>query len=119
MAELVEYSLVVLVSTLFIAGSVVVYNSYSSFESDLELRATFAAVSSLASQAAENGSSMAELSMPATTIGCEGNSLIVTLGSKTLGQNLTTKCDFMLNIPSGVHKLLFKMGGTGLALSVT
>ncbi len=119
MAEIVEYSLVVLVSALFVSGSVVVYGSFTSFESDLQLRATYAAVSNLASQAAENGSATASLSMQGTTIGCSGDSLVVSVGSKGLAGSIPSSCDFVLDVPSGVHDLTFEALGKGLNLSVS
>jgi len=118
MAEVVEYSLVVLVSSLFVAGSVVVYNSFTSFESDLQLKATFAAVSNLASQAVVNGSAMERLSMPASTIACLGSSMTVSLGSQGLSQSLPVTCDFDLGVSSGVHTLMFRAVGARLNLSV-
>jgi hypothetical protein len=53
MTEVTEYSLVFMVSTLFVAGSLATYNSFSSLETQIQFRADFVALSNLASQAIE------------------------------------------------------------------
>jgi ABC-type transporter Mla subunit MlaD len=47
MAEVLEYSIAVLVSSLFVAGSVATYGAFSAFESSMQLRATFTSVTNL------------------------------------------------------------------------
>jgi hypothetical protein len=61
MTELVEYTLVVMVSTLFVAGSAFVYNSFTGFEASLQLKAAFDAVSGTAIQAVEGGTGSAAI----------------------------------------------------------
>lgn len=119
MTEIVEYSLVVMVSTLFVGGSVVAYNSFSSFESGLQLRATFAAVSSLATQAIENGSSRASITLPDSAISCHGGSLSVTSGTATEGQDVPASCDFYVRVGGGPHIIRFREVSSQLELSVT
>ena len=47
MAETVEYALVVMVSALFVAGSIATYGAFASFESGVQFRAEFQAISAL------------------------------------------------------------------------
>lgn len=119
MTEIVEYTLVVMVSTLFVAGSVVAYNSFSAFESGLQLRAAFAAVSGLASQAIENGSSRGTMTLPDSTISCAGGSLSLSSGASTEGQSVPIACDFAVKVTGGSHVLRFSERYSHLVLSVT
>jgi hypothetical protein len=119
MTEIVEYSLVVVVSALFVTGSVVVFNSFSSFESGLQLRATFAAISGVALQAVDSGSAKATMSIPASTIWCEHDSLTMSTGSATVAGDLPIDCNFSLNVGGGLHTLLFTRHSTLLSLSVS
>jgi hypothetical protein len=118
LTELVEYCLVVMVSTSFVAGSVVAYNAFSSFESGLQLRATFAEVSALAAQAVDEGSSRATLSLPASTIECGHDSLQVSTGPAAISESLPVDCDFSLNVGAGLHTILFTTRSAQLDLSV-
>ncbi len=119
MTEIIEYSLVIMVSTLFVGGSVVAYASFSSFESGLQLRATFTAVSGLAARALDNGSSEATLVLPDSTIMCVGNSLSVSSGTSTEGQTVAASCDFYFRVNAGSHVLHFTELSSRLVLSVT
>lgn len=119
MTEIVEYSLVVMVSTLFIAGSVITYNSFSSFESGLQLRAAFAAVSGLASQAIVNGTSRASLTLPASIIRCEGGSLSLSTGTATERERAPMACDFVAPFNGGSYVLEFSTLSSRLVLSVS
>jgi hypothetical protein len=119
MAELVEYSLAVMVSFLFVAGSVATYASFSTFESGIQLRAAYGAVSALASQAIENGSARRTLSLPSSTISCHGGSLTLSSGPLTERQSMPAACDFVVNVSAGSHLLHFYEESSQLLLSVT
>lgn len=119
MTELVEYCLVVMASTLFVTGSIAVYNSFSTFESGLQLRATFAAISGLASQALQGGRANSTLVLPASTIGCDRGSLTVTIGSGSIAQRLPANCNFALNLSAGPHSLAFLSEHHELNISVS
>lgn len=118
MTELVEYTLVVMVSTLFVAGSVLVYGNFSSFESGLSLRASFGAVYALASRALGNGSAQATLSLPSSVISCHRGVLGVSVGSLSENGSFPMGCDFTYTVPGGVHTLLFRADASQLDLSV-
>ena len=119
MTELVEYALAVTVSTLFVSGSVVVYSSFASFESGLELRSDMGTVASLASRALAEGTSSGTLTLPASTIGCGDNSLTLTFGSRGIAQAFPAGCDFSTSILGGEHTLTFSTESGALSLRVT
>lgn len=119
MAELLEYALVVMVSTLFVAGSVAVYGGFSSFESGLSLRAAFDQVAALASKAIANGTSAATVPFPSSTITCQGGSLGVSLGGSTLSESVPLGCSFAVSVHGGVHTLKFRDDSSRLELSVS
>jgi hypothetical protein len=118
MVEVVEYTLVVMVSVLFVAGSAAVYSSFNSLESQLQLRAMSATVSQLVAQAARNGSSLATLSFPDSTISCSGGALRLSTGSAsgTLPSPLT--CSFEVSVTAGTHVLQFFSSGSQLTMKV-
>lgn len=119
MAELVEYSLVVIASTLFVTGSVAVYGSFTSFESGLSLHAAFGLVAGLASRAAESGSANATVALPASTVACQAGVLSMTVGNASLEERLPLTCGFVVGVPAGVHVLTFTDDSSQLTLSVT
>lgn len=119
MAELVEYTLVVVVSALFMVGSVTVYGDFASFQSGLSLRAEFDAVSALASKAAEYGTARGMMSVPPSTIACQGGTLTVAVGSASMNESLPLRCRFALTFTGGVHTLEFRDDPSGLSLEAT
>jgi hypothetical protein len=119
MAEIVEYCLVVMVSTLFVAGAVVAYSSFASFEAGIQLRAESASVSALVSQAAQNGSARASLSLPASVISCAPGALTIASSSGTVTLTPPTTCGFEVSLAGGLHTLRFSTNSSKLSLSVT
>ncbi len=119
MVELLEYALVVMASTLFVAGSVLVYESFATFESGLSLRATFEGVSGLVSNAIANGSATATMSIPSSTIACQGGTLSVKVGGSVLEDRVPLGCSFAVTVPAGVHTVEFRDDSSRLELSVS
>ena len=119
MAELVEYCLALMVSTLLVAGSVEEYGNYTSFESGLALRAEFDAISGLALKAAENGSASMTMSVPSSTVACHRGVITVSAGGASLEESLPVACAFTAGIPTGTHTFAFKDSSTVLLLAVT
>ena len=118
MAETVEYALVVLASTLFVAGSVATYASFSSFESGLQFKAEVQAVSSLVSVALVNGSSEATLSMAPSTLSCTSGILSLSSGSSNESLGVGLPCAFRVNLAPGPHALAFAVDSDRFTLSV-
>lgn len=119
MVELIEYSLVVLVSTLFVAGSVVSYGSFSDFETGVSLRSEFSAVSELAQRAVWGGTTSAYLQLPESTISCQGGTLAVSAGSFAQQTGVGVPCGFSIHVTGGGYTLRFDDGPRGLSLLVT
>ncbi len=118
MAETVEYALVVMASALFVAGSVATYGSFSTFESGVQFRAEFQAVSALASAALVNGSSRGTYALPASTISCESGVLSVAAGSMSRSLSIGSPCEFLVVTTQGSHTLSFSMQSSRLTLAV-
>lgn len=118
MAELVEYSLVVLVSALFVAGSAATYGSFLSFEAKVQFGASSSAVEGLAAQAVAEGRSDALLSLPASRISCSVGTLQFTAGDLSASEPVSLPCDFTVNVPPGVHMVAFDAGPSALTVSV-
>ncbi len=109
MSELLEYSIAVMVSTLFVAASVMVYGSFTSFESGLQLRTAFQSVSGLASQAIADGSARGTVVVPSSTMTCIGGTLGFRSGESALTQELPVGCDFSVNLPAGTRTFVFSV----------
>jgi hypothetical protein len=118
MTEIIEYSLVVMVSALFIAGSAETYTSFTSYQASIQLRAEFLAVSGLASQAVKDGNSSGTLSLPTSTLRCERGSLSLSAGSSIQSYNLPLGCDFKVDVSEGLHFIMFSAQSSNLALTV-
>jgi len=118
MAEVVEYTLVVMVSVLFVAGSAYVYESFSSFESQAQLSAASATVSSLVDQAARNGSSVATFSLPSSTISCAGQTLRLSTATSTDVMASPLACDFDVTVSGGTHTVQFFSSEAELTIRV-
>ena len=119
MTEILEYSLVIMVSTLFVVGSVVTYSSFASFMSGLQLRLASASISRLAADAVENGSASGALDVPPSTISCQGGELNLASGGLTEGQGFPVNCDFSLKLQGGTHTFGFLFESQQLSLMVT
>ena len=118
MVELVEYALAVMASMLLVTGSVVVYDSFTSYEGTLQLRGAFSAVVGVADAALVNGSATSTLPLPESTIGCEGGTLYVSTGSGSLSQGIPVGCDFQAKVSAGAHLVSFRTASGGLDLVV-
>jgi hypothetical protein len=119
MVELTEYALAVMVSTLIVAGSAVVYNTFTSYEAALQLRGAFSAVAGVANAALVNGSAASTLHLPESTVGCEGGTLYLSEGSETMSQSIAGGCDFTAKISAGTHLLSFRTASGQLGITVS
>jgi hypothetical protein len=119
MVEVIEYTLVVLVSALFVAGSVTTYDSFSSYESGLNAKAEFSAITAMASLAVENGTSTGTIVLPRSSLSCASGTLSFTSGSVTLSASLGVPCGFAYALDNGAHRLDFAMKESSLSLEVT
>jgi hypothetical protein len=107
-----------MVSTIFVAASIATYSSFTSFETELQTKAAFAALSGLASQAAVNGSSEGTVTLPSSTISCANGSLRLTVGSSVREQAISLGCHFVFTVKEGPHFMRFSRLSAQLTLSV-
>jgi len=119
MAEILEYTLVFMVSTLFVSGSLATYNTFSSWASGLQFHEAFSVISGLATQALSNGSSRATISLPASTIQCHDGSLSLSSQSISSSQSFPTNCNFSFALEGGAHTLTFTEESAQLSLAVS
>jgi len=118
MVELVEYAVAFMASTLLVGGSVVLYNSFTSYEVGLQLRGTLSAVAGVAQSALLNGNARSTVLLPESTIGCEQGTLSVSVGSGTISQAIAAGCDFQARVSAGTHLLTFNATSGTLELAV-
>ncbi|HEV2226333.1 MAG TPA: hypothetical protein VGR56_05955 [Nitrososphaerales archaeon] len=119
MAEILEYTLVFMVSTLFVGGSIATYTTFSSWASGLQFHEAFSVISGLATQALSNGSSRATIDLPASTIQCHDGALALSSKSTSSSQSFPTNCDFSFSLEAGAHTLAFTERSTQLSLAVS
>jgi len=119
MAEIVEYVLAVMASTLLLTGSVFVYNSFASYESALQLRGAFSAVAQVVDGALVNGRATSALPLPESTIGCEESTFYVSVGAGAISQAIPAQCDFQARISAGTHLVSFTTVSGQLNITVS
>ncbi|HYC26851.1 MAG TPA: hypothetical protein VEB67_02370 [Nitrososphaerales archaeon] len=119
MAQIVEYTLVVLVSTLFAGASLGAYVIYSKFESGVQLQAGSAELGGLAREAAGQGHSSGSLYLPQSTLACSGSTLVLYEGGSSATQAAGAPCSFSLGVSAGVHTFEFHDTAGSLSASVT
>jgi len=118
MVELVEYAVAFMASALLVGGSVVVYNSFTSYEVELQLKGTFSEVAGVAQSALLNGSARSTVLLPDSTIGCERGTFYVSAGAGTISQTIPAGCDFQAKVSAGTHLLTFNASSGMLVLAV-
>jgi len=118
MVELVEYAVAFAASMLLVGGSVVVYDSFTTYETGLQLRGTFSAVADVAESALQNGTARSTVLLPESTIGCEQGTFYVSVGSGTISQTIAAGCDFVARVSAGEHLLSFNATAGKLELAV-
>jgi hypothetical protein len=119
MAEIFEYCLVVMASTLFVAGSVAAYGSFTAFASGLQFRVESSAIARLASDALAGGAASGTFTVPASTISCHGGVLTVSSGGMVDARPVPAGCDFAVSVQGGVHTFEFAYRSGGLSAEVS
>lgn len=118
MAELLEYALVVLTSTLVVGFSVVSYSGYTSSVDSAARRAALSSYVALAFGAVEHGGSSASLALDDASLSCDSGTLTFRSGSLTGGAMLPADCHFSYPGVTGTHKLTFVYSSGVLSLEV-
>ena len=118
MVEIVEYTLVFLVATLFTGASVVVYEQYETTEATLESKTAFSALVDLVRQAEWNGSSSNALVTPESVLTCSAGVLMLNTSAVSESGSIAVNCGFSFSLTAGVHAFRFDANSTGLSLKV-
>ena len=115
MTEIVEYALVILVSSIFVAGSLGSYGLFTSFESNLQLKTNFASLSNVEYSAAIHGSAMAVLDFPPmSSLNCAGGLLSLRAGPSIMTESVPEDCQFSINLAQGVDNVTLLVRGDTL-----
>lgn len=118
MAELLEYALVVLTSTLVVGFSVVSYSGYASSVDSAARRAALSSYVALAFGAVEHGRSSASLTLEDASLSCDSGSLVFRSGALMGGATLPAGCHFSYPDVTGTHTLTFVYSSGVLGLEV-
>ncbi len=118
MAEVVEYTLVVLTALVFAGASVAVYGQYAQVQAAFVSKASFSELTNLAQDAVLNGSSTSSFVIPQSTLTCSGGALSLSTSSGNQSAATGVSCDFHFNIQAGLHTFVFTYNSTVLTLGV-
>lgn len=118
MVEVLEYALVVLVSTVALGFSFSVYTGYASVVGKSANEAAAAAVFSLARSGVEQGTASASFYLDHARIECESGHLQYLSSSYSQGSYLPVGCSFRTQVLSGVMSLGFVYSAGQLTLQV-
>jgi hypothetical protein len=118
MVELVEYAIAFMASMLLVGGSVAVYNSFTSYEAELQLKGTFSVIAGGVESALLNGNAKLTVPLPESTIGCDAGTFYVSVGSGTISQSIAAGCNFQTRVSAGTHLLSFTTTSGKLELAV-
>ncbi|MDV3293754.1 MAG: hypothetical protein LYZ70_05740 [Nitrososphaerales archaeon] len=118
MVEVLEYALVVLVSTVALGFSFSVYAGYASVAVKSANEAAAAAILSLARTGVEQGTASASFSLDHAAIECESGNLRYVSASYSQSSHLPVTCSFSTQALSGVVPLRFVYSAGQLVLQV-
>jgi hypothetical protein len=118
LTQIIEYALVMLISSLFAGASAVTYTNYKNIEGNVAFAAAFSGISTLAEQALANGSSHSNMLLPSSIVSCSGGILSLSSAGRTAMRSLMVGCDFSFVVTGGPHSLEFSYGNAMLMLQV-
>lgn len=118
MVEVLEYSLVFLVSSAMVGFSFAALSSYSTSAQNLEGQAALSAVSAAAWDAIEHGESDVTVAFVNTTLSCSAGHLSLVSQSYSATANLPVGCEFEFSGLNGSHTLRFHSSSSLLELEV-
>lgn len=118
MAEIVEYALVVMVSSMLAAFAFGVYGGIASKVGPAEDEAAFASVVVLANAAIEHGSSSSSIVFNQATIGCGSGAITFSTPRYSGNSSLPVRCSFEPQRVSGTEQVTFDYSDGLLTLEV-
>lgn len=119
LVEVLEYTLVILVSVMVIGFSFSTYSAYTASITSAGERATYSSVVGLAYAAIEQGSSAANITLNRSSVTCVGGRLAFASPAYSASSTLPATCDFEYVQLSGPHQLSFVFAGGVLTLGVS
>ncbi|HUI85819.1 MAG TPA: hypothetical protein VLY21_01520 [Nitrososphaerales archaeon] len=118
MAEILEYALVFLVSTLVASFSIGFYSTYTTAVAGSVQRADFSSLVGAAMAAVERGNSSVTLSLDDASVSCSAGLLSYASVSYQGNSTIPTGCNFTDDHVSGTRTLTFIATGGSLRLAV-
>lgn len=112
MAEVLEYSFVILASTLVVLFSVGTYQSLSGTVAEAGFHASFSSVIQAAASAVETGNSSVTLVLSDSAISCSHGSIALSSGSLRSSYAMPVACSFRDGPLSGQTDLEFSYDGS-------
>ena len=118
MSEILEYALVVLVSSVLAAFSIGVYSGFSSNFGPTRDEADFATVVALANAAVAHGNASSEIDFDHATVACSDGTLFYQNGSYGQTSTVPAACSIAPTEVIGAHVLTFVYTGGSLFMKV-
>ena len=118
MAEILEYALVFLTTSLVIAFSFGIYSSYSGGLVEAQDRAGFSSLTTVALASIQHGDSSVTLSLGNVTLSCHGGQFSFESQSFSASTYLPAACDFAYAEVSGTHTFAFTSSQGSIELEV-
>jgi hypothetical protein len=119
MVEIIEYCLVVLVSTLLAAASLLTFGRFAASQIESESALSFSSLASLVDRAISNGTSRASLLLPSLVVSCHSGVFAVVLQNLQRIKTIPLGCNFSQEIDPGPHLVEFSVQSMTLSLKVT
>ena len=116
LAEILEYTLVVLVSSLMAGFSFEAFGGFASASSNAADQAAYVTVVTLARTAVEQGTATGTVSVPGATIGCSGGAVGLSAAGFTRSSPLGVSCGFADQVVGGTVQLTFRYAFGSLTL---
>jgi hypothetical protein len=118
LTEIIEYALVLLVSSLVVGFSFGAYSMYSGAITQSEARAGFSSIVTAAIESIDHGESSVTLPLANVTLACNHGVLVYTSSSYSANATLPADCDFSVQDVSGTHVLKFVTSSGFLSVQV-
>jgi len=119
MVELLEYSLVFLVSSMMVGFSIAAASSFQGSSRGIEERAAFSGVAAAAWEAVEHGNSSVTIMLSNSSVSCAGGELNFSSPVYSAGTDLPVGCGFGFPGLDGQRTFRFTSTGGWLELSVS
>jgi hypothetical protein len=118
LVEVLEYALVVAVSSVLTVFSIVVFGGLSSTVGPATDEADFAAVVALANAAIQHGSSTSNLVFDNASIGCDHGTITFHTARFSQNSSIPVDCSFQPEHVNGARQLTFDYSGGLLTVEV-